>query len=206
MAIKSNDLLINKISYENIQRLSNNERLFSRFVSANEKFFHNIVNKFSTNYIFEHEDYYQISLMCLYNVIDGYNPDRGSLSTFLYKCIYNDILQLVNKSNTISSKETSIEIFTRNVDGGESTEYNEMFFKDASGTSFEDNMVAQLEVSNFMNKLESIHKEIFDKRIIKKMKHEDVAKAMGLNYHTYKHLWHYSVSPKIKQLQELLAG
>jgi RNA polymerase sigma factor (sigma-70 family) len=203
MTGKSNDLLINKISLDKIKMLRTDGRLFERFVKTNEKFFHNVALKFNPNFIYEHEDYFQIALISVYNVIDKYDATRGSFSTFIYKCIYNDILQTINKANNIISHETSIENFTRISEDSNTSEYNESIFKSFANEDFENTMITQIEINNFVNKLEDIHKEIFERRVIKKMKHKEVAEDMGLNYHTYKHIWHYSVNPKLKQLEEL---
>lgn len=203
MTNKHSDLLINKISIENINRLKDNHKLFNRFVKVNEKFFHNIAQKFTPNFIYDHEDYFQIALISVYNIIEKYDQNRGAFSTFIYKCIYNDILQSINKANNILTHETSIENFTRINEDSNSSEYNEIVFNNLSETNFEESLITKIEVNNFVNKLEDIHKEIFERRIVKKMKHKEVAEDMGLNYHTYKHIWHYSVSPKLKQLEEL---
>lgn len=201
----NNDLLIKNISkrLDLINQLKVDEKLFEKFVNINENFFHKIIQKFSPTCIFDHEDYFQTSLIALYNLIEKYDETRGAFSTFVFTCIYNDVLQEINKGNKISKQEVSMEKFLRSNEVGGNYEYNEAVFDHhATQYDFENSLIAKFEIQEFMDKLEPIHKQIFDRRVIKKMKHREVAENLGLNYHTYKHIWHYSVSPKIKKLQE----
>lgn len=205
MEFSKHNLLIKNLTVETLQKIKVSSHIFDKFVKINEKFIHNIVQKFSPTCVFDHEDYFQIALISLYNLIDKYDESRGKFSTFAYICIYNDVLQEINKGNKINNNEISIENFLKTFDSSNNFEYNEAIFDYANRQfDFENELVAKFSIEDFINNLEPLHKDIFERKVIKKMKHKEVAEELGLNYHTYKHIWHYSVSPKLKRLKEEL--
>lgn len=205
---KKVSLSIKNISKDTVELLQKDDRLFQLFVKKNAGFIHNIVGKFSPPDQMDYDDYFQIGLISLYKALHKFDADRGvSLSTFAYTCIYNDILQYVNKSHKIVSKEISIEKFLRKYDNGLSGEYNESVFEDHhfSVSNFEDSMVNDIVMKDYISTFEDIHKQIFDLRFVKKMKHKDIAKLLGLNIHTYKHIFYFSVYPMVKQLSKMIS-
>jgi len=201
------DLSIKTITNDVVAKMKHDEKLFEKFVRKNEAFIHNIVRKFQPNDLYDYDDYFQIGLLSLFNSFNKFNPTRSTLSTFAYTCIFNDILQAVNKNNKITNHEISIENFMRSFDNSNLTEYNEAFFNYPNKNyDFGNDIINDMEIKNFMNELDDLHKKIFELRVLKKMKHESVADKVGLNIHTYKHIWHYNISPKIKKLKKYLAN
>lgn len=196
--MKDTDLTLKRITDENIELLKTNERLFGRFIKKNDGFIHNIIKKFNLDNEFDYQDFYSIGLESMLKAIKKYNPEKKvTLSTFAFRVLINDMLQEINKKNKKSSKEISMEVFLKKSENSETSEYTEVFFKKTT-VDFEDDIVTKLMVNDFVNSLETLHQKIFTCRVEKKMKHDDIAKELNLNKHTYKYIWHYHVSPKIK--------
>lgn len=211
-ASKAHDkfLLLKFVKNKTIKKLKNDDKLFSRFVEENAGFIHSIVARFGPKDSFDYEDYYQIGLLGLHKAVRKFNPKRpnnSTLSTFAYTVIYNDILQAVKKNNKTASREVSMENFTRKYDNETSSEYSETLFSDPSIdrlNNFENRIVNSIITRNYIKKLENIHQRIFNYRFVDGLKHKDIAKKLGLNIHTYKHIFYFSVYPKIKELKKTI--
>ena len=199
----SNNLLINQISNLNIERMRTNSRLFELFVKRNEGFIHNLAKKFNPISYDDYMDYFQEGLIGLKKAVDSFNPAKKvSLSTYAWKCVYNNILQYINSEKKKTDKNVSIENFLRQYDNTGSAEYNEITFKNPlNDDNFESHIINDLAMEDWFNELEDLHKKIFRLRVIEKRKHKEVYEELNLNKHTYKYIWHYHVSPKVKQLQ-----
>jgi RNA polymerase sigma factor (sigma-70 family) len=200
---KDKSLAIKVITEEQINKVLNNQRLFTAFIKQNEGFLHNLVKKFAQLHTDEYDDFYQIAMLSMHKALQKVEPKKSTLSTFAYTVIYRDLIQEINKINKKKNHEVSIENFKRKNENGNETEYFESNFEiDTNTINFEDTMIQKITVDNFFYDLEDIHKKIFKYRIEQRMKHKEVADKIGLNYHTYKHIWHYHLNPKIKQFQK----
>jgi len=201
--ITNNQLVLKNITEAHINLLKTDNRLFARFIKINDGFIHNIVKKFGLQDD-DYDDFYSIGLESMYKAINKYNPEKKvTLSTFAFKCIINDMLQEVNRNNKKAKKEVSMEVFLKKSENSDTSEYTEIFFKNTA-VDFERDIVTKIMVNDFVNSLEVLHQKIFACRVEKKMKHNDIADKLGLNKHTYKYIWHYHVSPKVKKFSETM--
>ena len=66
--------------------MENNER--NRMIEDNMNLVYYLVRK----YFYNNEDYYDVGMIGLIKGVDSYDKSRGSLCTYLGKCIYNEIL------------------------------------------------------------------------------------------------------------------
>lgn len=193
-----NRFLISNITDDEIDLMRANPRYFNKFIKENEGFIHKIVRRFSPPDDFEYDDYFQIGMMGLDKAVEKFDSGLNvNLSTFAYHCIYNDILQFVNKQNKKRKREVSIENFVKRSENGDTSEYNEMLFNGVV-YDFEESVISKMMVDKFIGSLEELHQKIFICRVRDKMKHDEIAVKLGLNKHTYKYIWHYHVSPKVK--------
>lgn len=198
VATKNKFLISNITTKDECDMIRSSQRYFTKFIKENEGFVHKIVRHFNPPDDMDYDDYFQLGLMGLDKAIEKFDEtQKVNLSTFAYHCIYNDILQFVNKQNKKRKREVSIENYVKRSENGDTSEYNEMLFNGIT-YDFEENVVGKMMIDNFMNSLEDLHKKIFICRVQEKMKHEDIAKKLNLNKHTYKYIWHYHVSPKVK--------
>lgn len=200
----SPSLLLKDITLPTVMSLRNDDKLFAKFININRGFIENIVNKFVRPCNDEWEDYYQIGLIAMYKAIKSFKNGYSKLSTFAHHCITNSILQVVNKENRIRRHEVSFEEFTiSSINSGESSKYSEITIRgEKINNSFEDSILDDIELEQFMSKLEPLHYKIVYRRYILGMKNKDVALDLGLNIHTYKHILRYGVIPYIRKLKK----
>lgn len=207
---KNPDLLLKKITPAVIDKMKNNTRIFDQMTKTNEAFLYKIAQKFSPQGHHTLDDYVQIARIALWKAVQKYDitrKDASGFSTFAWKVIYNDILQEVNKINKRGSAEISIESFTRKFDNDSTAEYAETFFKGRSidqCKNFEDSLLQNLTIQNFIQDMDELHKKIFDLRFIQKMKHKEIAEALNINFATYKVIFYKRVKPQINKLADII--
>lgn len=194
---------ITDVTKKDIKDILIDDKLFAKFFRTNVKYVHNIAGKYASVGTDEYNDYFQIASLSLHKALRKYDPDRNiKLSTFAYTVMLNDVKQQIKKNIKIANKEVSIESFARKFDNDSSSDYSENVFEHLyMMEDFENNLVDKIEAYRFYNSLEEIHQKIFTFRVVEKMKHRDIAKQLNLNFHTYKHIWHYHVRPKMIKFQ-----
>lgn len=75
-----------------------------KWVEENYKMFHHIVSKMQKQYSLydlDSQDLFSEAIICFYEVIDGYKPEAGKFSTFIYRAITNGLLTKLRHSRTI---------------------------------------------------------------------------------------------------------
>lgn len=204
------ELLLKKITPIVIDKMKKDTRIFDQMTKTNEAFLYKIAQKFSPQGHHTLDDYVQIARLGLWKAVQKYDitrKDASGFGTFAWKVIYNDILQEVNKINKRGSTEISIESFTRKFDNDSTAEYAETFFKGRSMDqckNFEDGLLQDFTIQNFMKDMDEIHKKIFDLRYLQKMKHKEIAEALNINFATYKVIFYKRVKPQIDKLAGIL--
>lgn len=189
-----------------------NDNKFAEFLELNKNYMNKIVSKVHDIQSYGYPDLFQEAQIAMLEALKKFNPEQrvkdnktpGSLSTFAYHVIMNNIRRFLNDENKRRSEESSIEAFKKHgLDGGsaDNADYWEENWK-TNQTSMEDEIIDRLDKERAMRHLSEQEKEIFKYRFLEKnpLTHEEIAKKMNINPNTYRAIFYGSFKNKIKRL------
>lgn len=194
-----------------VEILSDNKK-FADFLELNKNFMNKIISKVHDIHVYGYHELYQEAQLSMWEALQKFDPEKrikdnktpGTLSTFAYHVIMNNVRRYLNDENRRMSEESSIEAFRKHTDGNsasDNSDYWEENWKTNQG-SMEDEIIDRLDKERAMTHLSEQEKEIFRYRFLEKnpLTHEDIARKLNMNPNTYRAIYYGSFKNKIKKL------
>lgn len=190
------------------------DKKFADFINLNKNFMNKIISKVHDLHVYGYHELYQEAQMSMWEALQKFNPEKriaegkspGSLSTFSFHVIMNNIRRYLNDENKRMSEESSIEAFKKhgksdNGSASDNSDYWEENWKTNQG-SMENEIIDRVDKERAMEHLSEQEKEIFKYRFLEKnpLTHEDIARKLNMNPNTYRAIYYGSFKKKIKNL------
>lgn len=184
---------------------------FKKFAEQNKRFLMDIVSKIRDKDNYDLDDLYQESLIALYYALETYDPEKrieqgkkaATFSTYSYRIIKNEIIHYINEQNKILAGERSIETFKTSYEDNTHTTSligEQEIFGYEKTEGFEAAVIDKMDNERIMSKLSSLEKDIFEKKLIQNLTHDEVAAELKLPTSTYMTIYYKSFVPKIKAM------
>jgi RNA polymerase sigma factor (sigma-70 family) len=206
-----NKFKIKNLTYQVVNEIKNDSKLFESLIKNNKGFIENIVLGF-TNKTKAHpyyEDLFQCGLISMWKAIQTFDKTKANastFSTFSYVVIRNDISQEIKKYQKKLKNEYSLENIKRRFNNENTAEYNETYFADTKQIltlkNFENDIVDKLFIQEKIKDFSNLEKQIYQYRFIENMSVAEVAKKVNKNFHLIKQILYSSIRPKVLQIQE----
>ena len=196
------------------EEILGDDNKFASFIETNKNFMNKIISKVHDLHVYGYQELYQEAQMSMWEALQKFNPEErvkqnkspGSLSTFSFHVIMNNIRRYLNDENKRMAEESSIEAFKKHGDGvdtspSSSSDYWEEKWKTNQG-SMEDEIIDRVDKERAMEHLSEQEKEIFKYRFLEKnpLTHEEIARKLNMNPNTYRAIYYGSFKKKIKNL------
>ena len=161
---------INKLnkSSNDIEFLKKNPQLFNKFLESNKGFIEKIILQYINHAHTEYNDVMQVARIGLWKALHTFNPRKynNTFSTFAYIAIKNDVLQYLKKHYQYYKHIVSNDIMNNNIATNKNNDVlryiNWNTIRHASlYNNFEDTMLTKISLTQSLNKLTTMEKEIF---------------------------------------------
>jgi len=212
-------IAISKVKTKDVaNEILGDDKKFAEFIELNKNFMNKIISKVHDINVYGYQELYQEAQLSMWEALQKFDPEKrikekktpGTLSTFAYHVIMNNVRRYLNDENKRMSEESSIEAFKKHTDdtgvsGNGSASGNSDYWEENWKTnqgSMEDEIIDRLDKERTMTHLSEQEKEIFRYRFVEKnpLTHEDIARKLNMNPNTYRAIYYGSFKNKIKKL------
>jgi len=194
-------LKFSSITEKEVKKIKREPRLFAELLRDNENFINKIIHKINKNKDEDYEyflDSFQDGSIGLWNAVTTYKGTKSKFSTYAYTCIYNAVLQKVQKNDKKKADDISIEKFIQNTDDGGSEYYENRFIFDYSDPYSQ--IDKQIDEEIMLSKMNENDTIIYNSRI-QGLSLKDTAEKVGMKFSTFK-VYYYKVF--LKKMKDLL--
>ncbi len=207
-------IAISKVKTKDVaEEILGDDKKFAEFCELNKNYMNKIISKVHDIHVYGYHELFQEALESMWEALQKFDPEKrvrdgktpGTLSTFAYHVIMNNVRRYLNDENKRMGEESSIEAFKKHgMDNGaaaDNSDYWEENWK-TNQLNMEDEIIDRLDKERAMTHLSEQEKEIFKYRFLEKnpLTHEDIARKLNMNPNTYRAIYYGSFRNKIKKL------
>lgn len=188
-------LKINKLTHETINKIKRNKKLFDQLINANHGFVDGIVLKFIRKDHRDYDDVMQAGYLSMWKAVKTFDKARRNASTFstyAYTVIRNDVLQELKKINRINRRVFVWTDVTARNEKGEVRESG-MRIIGRQNYDFEESIVNRIAYEQKLACFSNLERKIIElKQEGYTMK--QIAKRLNKNFSTLKAIYYVAIN------------